>query len=338
MNTTEDLDSFLFWGLHDQGVTLGYLMVNIVLFIIGVFVIFLNAVVFYSMTREHPSDDDVSNYIIANLSVSDMITGMFVIYSVAYNLVNFQSKVECYIRLGFVHFFSQSSVFHLVLLTADRYVKIIFPYKHPIIFKRMSIVYVSAIIWCFSFLYGALPIMGWHKELIPGGVPCSYLGTLSNGFMHLTLVTFFSPSFMLNVMYAHIFVVARKHQRAIHNLEVGPDSRGFDKKSWKLTKTVVIISGAYIACWTPLGIVIMLYLYGYLRGMTSEETSSYIVYSSIPAYCNALVNPIIYAFKLPVVKKYYKRLFCSCVCRPVRHGSPHGTSVSNHQTSSYPHQ
>ncbi|XP_041376602.1 probable G-protein coupled receptor No9 [Gigantopelta aegis] len=337
MNTTEDLDSVLFWGLHDQGVTLEYLMVNIVLFIIGVFVVFLNAVVFYAMTRENPSDGDVSNYIIANLSVTDMITGMFVVYTVVYNLVNFQSKVECYIRLGFVHFFSQSSVFHLVLLTADRYVKIIFPYKHIIIFKRRPVIYASAIIWVLSFLYGALPIMGWHKALIPGGVPCSYLGTLSDGFLHLTMATYFSPSFMLNVMYAHIFMVARKHQRAIRNLEVGPDSLGFDKKSWKLTKTVVIISGAYILCWTPMGIVIMLHLYGFLRGMTSEESSSYVVYGSISAYCNALVNPIIYAFKLPVVRKYYKRLFCSCVCRHVRHETPLGTNGSTQQTSSHSH-
>ncbi|XP_041376578.1 alpha-1A adrenergic receptor-like [Gigantopelta aegis] len=258
MNTTNDLSdvdsaSVLFWGLHNQGVTLGYLMVNVVMFTIGFFVIFLNAVVFYAMTREHPSDDDVSNYIIANLSVTDMITGLFVIYSVAYNLVNFQSEVECYIRLGFLHFFSQSSVFHLVLLTADRYVKIIFPYKHPIIFKRRLVIYVSATIWSLSFLYGALLVVGWRRPPPPGVLPCRYLETLTTGFMNLSLITFYGPSFMLNVMYAHIFVVARKHQRAIRNLEVGTDSRGFDKKSWKLTKTVVIINGAYIACWTPIG-------------------------------------------------------------------------------------
>lgn len=58
------------------------------------------------------------------------------------------------------------------------------------------------------------------------------------------------------------------------------------------------------------GLVIMLNLAGCLSGYTVEEKGKLLYYACIPAFGNSLVNPALYALKIPAVRRRFRAVFC----------------------------
>ncbi|XP_067667624.1 G-protein coupled receptor 12-like [Haliotis asinina] len=247
-NTTDGSSFILFWTFNDKKITLVTFIVNIVMFIIGFLAVSLNAIVLDTLVKKRNLEP--TDLVMCHLAVTDMLTGVLTIHSVVYNIIYYQNDFECLVRIGAVFIFLSGSVYHLTLLTVDRFVKIVFPYRYQDVMTRKSVSIMSATIWIFSVNLGLLPSYGWRDYPPPSEPPCSFLGVLHTGFLRFALVVFLFPVFVIAILYSKIFLVARRHARAIAAMDA---TVGNDSKSMKFTKTVVILIGTYLVSFLPMG-------------------------------------------------------------------------------------
>ena len=71
------------------------------------------------------------------------------------------------------------------------------------------------------------------------------------------MVVIMTIIFVMIVLYAKLFVVARKHAHAIAAMtvagEVSSSCKPTSDHAWRYTKTVLLIVGVNCAAWLPLG-------------------------------------------------------------------------------------
>ncbi|XP_067666910.1 adenosine receptor A2b-like [Haliotis asinina] len=295
----------LFMTLNGKEVTIVSFGINIVIFLVGFLSLSLNAIVLDSLVKRTALE--ATDLVMCHLAVTDMLTGVLVIHTVGYNIINFQNATECLIRLGVVFTFVCCSIYHLALLTVDRFVKIVFPYRYQDVISRKSVSIMSAAIWVFSVNFGLIPAYGWRDTPGPSEPACSLLGVLTTGYIQVGLFVNFFPLLVICILYMKIFLVARRHSRAIAATDVS--GNGNSGSSMKFTKTVVILIGAYIISFSPLAMIALTYTFGGFHEMSATDVGDYIVYASVLTFANSLVNPIIYAFKLPPVRRRLLRFF-----------------------------
>ncbi|XP_048256064.1 adenosine receptor A3-like isoform X2 [Haliotis rufescens] len=265
---------------------------------VGFLALSLNAIVVDSLVKRTVLE--ATDLVMCHLSTTDMLTGVLIIHTVGYNIINFQNATECLVRLGVVFTFVGCSIYHLALLTLDRFVQIVYPYRYQDIITRRSVSIMSAAIWVFSVNLGLIPAYGWRDTPGPSEPACSLLGVLTAGYIQMGLFFTFVPLVVICVLYMKIFLVVRRHSRAIAATDVTGNR---NSRSMKFTKTVVLLVGAYIISFSPLAMVALVFTFGGFHEMSASDVGDYIVYASVLTFANSLVNPIIYAFKLPPVRR-----------------------------------
>ena len=78
------------------------------------------------------------------------------------------------------------------------------------------------------------------------------------------MVVINTPILVTALLYAKLFLVARKHAAAIA-AQPGERTAGHSDHAWRYAKTVLLIVGVYFACWVPMGMQIIA-VYGSVEG------------------------------------------------------------------------
>ncbi|XP_013384042.1 G-protein coupled receptor 12 [Lingula anatina] len=319
----------LYVSLDGTKVTMIDLIIYGFAFGLGICSLVLNCVVldtFRKSSRLH----DMMGYFITNMAVADTLISIFVIYNNLYNLVVFQHATECLFRFGMLNALNITSVLTLAALTLDRYLKIVHPYLHEKHVSSLGEKIALAIIWAVSLLVGLLPLMGW-SNITHGEFTCSYFGAFTKGYMILIVTMFFIPFVLMIILYTHLIHISMKHARMIASQNTGGSHP--NRATWKSTKTVCLIIGAYFLCWGPLGFYIIVVISD-SRIMEGVNEGQVLAYLAPIAFSNSIINPMIYAFKINEVRDKFKA-FCCCLCRKHRTSSSDTTSVlAMSQTSS----
>ena len=60
------------------------------------------------------------------------------------------------------------------------------------------------------------------------------------------------------------------------------------------------------------GILVACSITGALGDMSTARKGDFLLYTSILVYCNSLLNPLIYAVKIPAIRTRFRRFFCRC--------------------------
>ncbi|XP_064603957.1 adenosine receptor A1-like [Liolophura sinensis] len=383
-----DQEDVIFWSLDCYGVTISVLIINFVTILVGLIIIFLNSVVITAVVRR-TNRDDTTDIVIASLALADVILGMFVIYQTAYNVGNWQVFEECMVRYGILLAANLSSVLHMAFLTVDCYIKIARPYLYQRMMKRGWVITVSCILWFLSLIWGCLPVMGWNPGKSTDQMPvCGFFIITAPNYRLVMWFLFMIPLLKNILVYSHIFRIARRHATSISH-QIGSE---VSRKTWRFTKTVVLVIGFYFLCWTPTGMsvltqtncvayqqsigtviqtpllfvikcgewyiiadlqttgesltvvnfanllagVFLLIEYcGYLDHIHPSEKGSLIVYVTILGYINSLLNPLIYAVKIPYIKRRFAEMFGRVLCcRCFRQVSPEDSQNTVWQNSS----
>ena len=248
----------LFTTLHGYPVTMATLIIAVIMVFLGIWIILLNCLLIHTLRKYH-AQLEVTDMFIHSLAVTDAVLGVLVLYNSAYNVANFQNRPECLTRFGAIHAMLMNSTGHILLLTINRYIKIIKPLRYLQIFKKWRVVLLSGIVWCFSTTIGILPLLGLNREYIPEdetGTVCRYFGIMKPPYIIINVLLYWVPMILMIILYSHVCRISLKHTREIKAQERavhGKDSGVFDKRSWRFTKTVFIVIGVYFICWFPTG-------------------------------------------------------------------------------------
>ena len=238
--------------------------------------------------------------LIANLAVTDLIVGALV-EPLSIN-THYREAQGLSISMSW---FSQSvyflcctaSLLSLAALTVDRYLAITKPlwYRANTSYLRVGI--AAALVWIFSSCFTSL-------FFIVGFV--AYAFVFAN-------ITMFCTIFIFFFSYIRIFQYAKNQIAQIDQMH---DSQSEQNKARqraivmenKLTKTYLIMLAVFLSCYIPS--CIMIYLMNLCHTCSCELIHWLRDFHFVFITVNSLINPFLYAFRLPNFKSAVKRMLC----------------------------
>ncbi|XP_071387975.1 trace amine-associated receptor 1-like [Centroberyx affinis] len=235
-----------------------------------------------------------ANYLIFSLAVSDLLVGalvlpFFIVLSVSscWNLADF----ICDMGRSLDSSLCTSSILNLCFISIDRYYAVCQPLRYRSKINSHAAVIMILVSWGVSVLVGIGIIILGLNEGKREGLCFSFHIPISS--ITACIFSFYLPAIVMLSIYLKIFLVAQRQARSIQNTNCqGIKSGASDSKmERKATKTLAIVMGAFLICWTP-----------FFTGMTLNPLSNYSIPLSVIeifalfGWSNSVLNPFVYAF------------------------------------------
>ncbi|XP_047213049.1 lysophosphatidic acid receptor 1-A-like [Girardinichthys multiradiatus] len=244
-------------------------------------------------------------YLLGNMAAADLFAGL------AYtNLMlntgpwtRMLSKEQWYIRGALIDISLTASVANLLAVAVERHQTIITMQLHNNMTKKRVVLLIISI-WVAGIIMGLVPSLFWNCECDLDD--CSTVAPLySRRFLIFWAVLNLLTFLIMLVIYARIFFYVKCQSRHTSNHTSEVRHQTFVN----LMKTISMVLGAFVICWTP-GLVTLL-----LDGLLGKDSNanSYEKYCLVIAECNSLVNPIIYSLRDAEMRRTFKWILC-CLC------------------------
>lgn len=257
-----------------------------------------------------------TNYLIVSLAVSDLLLGLLVMLPSMIQLVEtcwYFGDILCKVYMSSDVMLCTASIINLSSISIDRYCAVI----HPLLYRtKMSVNVVLLMIffsWSisgvvgFGMIFFKLNILG-IEDFYNNFVACEGRCVLFQSGLSSTVssvLSFNIPGIIMISVYLKIFFVAKKQFLSIQNTSCTTSARISNKKQTKATKTLAVIMGAFILCWTPF------FVCNIIDPFISYSTPAALFETLVwVGYINSTLNPIIYAFFYAWFRKAF-RLFAS---------------------------
>lgn len=213
-----------------------------------------------------------TSYLVASLACSDLMVATFSlpfrIHQTLHNTNWCLSDDACLFWIWADLFCCCASIGNLALISIDRFLATKYPLTYyQIVSKKTSWLMLSSV-WIYSFVVASSGLTNWtfpsagRMVGIDNGCykPDPYFYTFA------AVVGFFVPLVVIVCAYCYIFKIAMEHFRAISRLttQVIPSApkrnenhQTLYKQQLKATKTLAIVVGAFVICWLPTFIILL---------------------------------------------------------------------------------
>ncbi|KAL9979602.1 hypothetical protein ACROYT_G017284 [Oculina patagonica] len=231
-----------------------------------------------------------STYLLINLAFADMMTGAATgtndVYELGVSCDFWFYKVEkppsSPVIYGIYAFFPSASLVNITIISLERLHATFYPLRHLVVVKKR--------------VYGAVIFTGWAivSIIVTGAVVSSRIVIL-----HICVPIFL---FVIVISYILIFIKVRFSPQPQHHGAAGRER--------KLTVTLVIVTAVSLLMWLPFVIRRL------LENTDIYQSLSYWVHMRIYYvvdmlfFGNSLVNPVLYAIRMPDFKKALVGIFC----------------------------
>lgn len=165
--------------------------------------------------------------------------------------------------------FSTASIMNLCAISCDRYIAITSPLRYSQIITKTRALIVLICLWFYSITIATINL--------DGGV---YYPVL------VFVVSFLLPLSVMIYSYSRIFLAALRQARRIQPMR----QTFYFKREIKAAKTLAIVMGAFIVCWTPF--FVMNILVQFIRFYVPPIATLAI---KLLHYGNSALNPVIYS-------------------------------------------
>ena len=215
-----------------------------------------------------------------------------------------------------------ASVINLTSLTIERYLKVVYPFWAKTHIKRWMVHATMVFAWIVGILY-AMPVVFVMTTVVDGHCVAvahfdwetSTVRIVYSAFGNCLL--FLLPLVIFVYCYGHIVVVMRRQMRVMagHGAEGGSQANASQIQSkrvkWNITKTMIIVSVAFVVCWSPFQMYFM------IVDNTTQPSDVFVGYfaTMFLVYLNVCINPFIYAAKHEGVKQTLAGLMSCLKCK-----------------------
>ena len=239
-----------------------------------------------------------SMYLVINLAVADMFVGgfsevmAFFVVGVQCNFWKYNvplNGIWDYIIYSLEILFSFTSMLSIAAISLERMHATFLPFRHRLIRKIVYVLFIS-LIWIAALMVSiALVIINNFKG--------------KTKYYFYVYVSFNSVClFVIFVSYASIFM---KMCCGAH-----PQHHGAASRERKLTKTLFIVTFVSLLMWLPYVIsIFLLYSTPIFSSFSMLTNARFFVFLFLLFHTNSLVNPILYAIRMPGFKRALVSLF-----------------------------
>ena len=205
------------------------------------------------------------------------------------------------------------STFNLCVLAVDRYLAVCYPFFHMTI-SRLTTGILIAFCWVAPLTFWMmLFVNGWNAVGLEGYEFCLSQGACvfiqSEFIVYLAdVLVFFLPGALLIFVYRQIFATAKRHARAIMDLniteEVKKENKSFLKRT-KAARTLGVVVSVFFICWTPFYIALLVDI------ITRFQSVPYLILQALAwlGYLNSMMNPFLYYIFSQEFKHAFRVLF-----------------------------
>jgi len=253
--------------------------------------------------------------LIANLSASDLLLGLFNVFLVAvrdvyrYKQVHMPSagvfRAIMYTVFTTTLFVSSNSI---IAMSITCYVAINKPMDYKNIITRRRIKIYIAVLWVISIASCILPVMSVSEKTYT----MIYLHT------HASL-----PAILLTVIYVKVFRALARRTRELQACDYNSIASNALQRERNMAFVIIIILSLYYISYVPQ--YITLHLLYFCQSCEESLTFHKIdVALSRFLYINSAINPFVYAWRVPKYRQAFTDCWKLCRCRPIvsrRHGS-----------------
>ena len=256
-----------------------------------------------------------TNLLLLSLAVSDFIVGLLMFFPIM--LIDgcwFLGDLMCTLYQYLDYTIASASVGNMVLISVDRYVAICHPlhYSSEITQKRVQM--CVCLCWICSVIFQCLILKDIMKQ--PGRDhscigECIFFINYIAGLVDLTF-SFIVPISVIVVLYMRVFVVAVSQARAMrsHITAVTQSGKVTAKKSeMKAARTLGVVVVLFLICLCP-------YYCVALTGQDSLLNAASAAFVLWWYYFNSCLNPVVYAFCYPWLRKSIKLIVTFKILQP----------------------
>lgn len=243
---------------------------------------------------------------IASITFSDLLAGVayainiFLSGSRTFHL----SPAMWFLREGILFVALAASIFSLLVTAVERYSAMVRPIAENEASKTVRLRSLIISCWVLALFIGLLPLMGWN--CLCNLSRCSTLLPLYAKTYILFSVVLFSLILVGIIgFYACIYYKVWSSARQA-------TSRYGRKRSLRMLTTVLLILGAFIVCWIPLFILLLMDMFSRTVPWKLQKCLGWALTLAV---ANSLINPIIYSFRSQEVRRAIMELLCCCCVR-----------------------
>ena len=223
------------------------------------------------------------------------------------NLTGVWGHIVCMFILNQMFFWMGlfGSATSIVMITFERFVKIVYPVTHKKYYRKILIYAAISVTWINGFIIN-VPVTVVSSNLVEG--QCVYV-TLLPSAAYVIVVNLFNciweiilPLMLLVYFYTRILLAILRSGKVHHG---GAASSGADETNTRIqrniTKVLIIVAAVFVISWTPWEIIYALYGFGYFQE-TYDEFQEVWAAATCIALLHVCANPFIYATQYDVVK------------------------------------
>ncbi|XP_071387896.1 trace amine-associated receptor 1-like [Centroberyx affinis] len=235
-----------------------------------------------------------TNYLILSLAVSDLLVGALVLpFSMALSVSScwYLADVICQVGRSLDTSLTTSSILNLCFISTDRYYAVCQPLRYRAKINVHVAMIMILVSWGVSVLGGiSIIFMGFSQGKCEGR--CFIFHIPISSIMGC-IFSFYLPGIVMLSIYLKIFLVAQRQALSIQNTNCQSIKSGasVSKMERKATKTLAIVMGVFLICWTPFFLCVT------FQPLSNDSIPVPVIETlSWLAMSNSMLNPFVYAF------------------------------------------
>ncbi|MBN3310914.1 opioid receptor, delta 1b [Amia ocellicauda] len=272
-----------------------------------------NILVMYGVVR-YTKMKTATNIYIFNLALADALaTSTLPFQSAKYLMDTWPfGELICKIVIAIDYYNMFTSIFTLTMMSVDRYIAVCHPVRALDFRTPVKAKIINVCIWILSSAIGVpIMVMAVTKVTEKGNIVCTlrfpdpdwYWDTVTK--ICVFIFAFVVPVLVITICYG-LMILRLKSVRLLSG------SKEKDKNLRRITRMVLVVVAAFIVCWTPIHIFIIVKTLVHIDKKNPFVIASWHLCIAL-GYTNSSLNPVLYAF----LDENFKRCFRD-FCLPFR--------------------
>ncbi|XP_046700462.1 LOW QUALITY PROTEIN: opioid receptor, delta 1a [Silurus meridionalis] len=272
-----------------------------------------NILVMYGVVR-YTKMKTATNIYIFNLALADALATSTLPFQSAKYLMNTWPFGEplCKLIIAIDYYNMFTSIFTLTMMSVDRYIAVCHPVRALEFRTPVKAKFINVCVWILSSAIGVpIMIMAVTKVTEQGKTVCTlkfpdpdwYWDTVTK--ICVFIFAFVVPVLVITICYGLMILRLR-------SVRLLSGSKEKDRNMRRITRMVLVVVAAFIICWTPIHIFIIIKTLVEIDQRNPFVIASWHLCIAL-GYTNSSLNPILYAF----LDENFKRCFRE-FCLPFR--------------------